>query len=960
MTYHYTTLRYILIFFLYTNAVCIAQKTQLKGIIKDATDFNYLENVAVSIKGTNIKTLSNVYGEFDFNENELPLGKQAVICSKEGYITKYFPVLINKGDSLTLNNILLNYDFDAEHNQASVISLSDQDLDENNETISTVLPLLKATRDVYLTAAAFDFGATFFRPRGLGNEYGKVLINGIEMNKLSDGRPQWSNWGGLNDVQRNQEFSYGLSENDYVFGDLSGTSNSIMRASKYRKGGRISYASSNRTYQGRIMGTYNSGMTEKGWAYTVSISRRFGKEGFVEGTLYDANSFFVSIEKRLNSNHSINFTGIYAPNRRGRSTAITDEVYQIKGNTYNPNWGYQNGRIRNARERVVEEPILMVNHYWNLSKNTRLQTNIAIQKGSIANSRIDNGGSDLLLTNGNVTYLGGGRSVATNPVHPDNLPSSFLKDPNPGPLDFQGAFLAQQKLIDKGQIEWDELIKTNQQSAKQGKNATYILYDDKIEDTQIIANTIFDSNIGKNVFLNAALHYKSLHSENFAEVSDLLGGNGFLDVDVFALSVTDRNISERVNNAQSDLRNPNRIVKVGDRYDYNYSINATKMDGFVQGRFKFNRFNFFVSGTVSKTTYQREGLFENGYFPGALSYGKSKSIDFMNFGAKSGGTLTINGHQFFNFHAAYFTKPPTIRNSFANSRQNNFSISEITGKEQENEKIQSIDASYILRTSKIKAKLTGYYTKTLDATKTSFFFTEAISGSNTGFVQELLTDIDKLHIGGELGIEYQIIPELKVKGVAAIGKFTFDNNPNLILTSTSDVFEDFNGVKDFGKSYLKGYHLSSGPQRAAQLGFEYKDPTFWWFGTTVNYFSNAYINVSPFARTSNFVTDSSGQTFNDFDQNIAKELLRQEEFDDYFLVNAVGGKSWRIKKYTIGFFASITNIFNQEYKTGGFEQSRNANYRLALAESRRKTPVFGPKYFFGFGTSYYMNMYVRF
>ena len=33
-----------------------------------------------------------------------------------------------------------------------------------------------------------------FRIRGLDNEYGVTMINGIAMNKLYDGRPQWSNW----------------------------------------------------------------------------------------------------------------------------------------------------------------------------------------------------------------------------------------------------------------------------------------------------------------------------------------------------------------------------------------------------------------------------------------------------------------------------------------------------------------------------------------------------------------------------------------------------------------------------------------------------------------------------------------------------------------------------------------------------------------------------------------------
>lgn len=960
MVFSYFRPKCVLLILVFYSSLTYGQYTEIRGKIVDAITGENLENVTVQIKGLDSYKLTNALGEFIFSTSALPLGEQLLILSKQGFITKRFPIVIHKDAILDLKQIGLQYDFNREQ-QIGIISLSDQELDEDNNEVYSTVPLLQSTRDVYLNAAAFDFSATFFRPRGLGNENGKILINGIKMNKLFNGRPQWSNWGGLNDVQRNQEFSLGISENDYDFGDLLGTSNIIMRASKYRKGGKISYASSNRSYQGRVMATYNSGVTTKGWAFSVSLARRYGNEGFIEGTLYDANSFFVSIEKKLGRKQSINLTGFYTPNRRGRSTAITEEVFHLKGNTYNPNWGYQDGKTRNSRERKIEEPVVMLNHYWDVTPNTHLNTNVAFQMGKIGNSRIDTGGSDLISgVNGQQTYIGGGRGADTNPAHSDNLPSFFLKDPNPTPLDYQNAFLAQQSFVKDGQLNWSSLLQTNQQNARQGTNATYILYDDRTDDALLSGNMILNSKLSKSITLNAAVNYQNLKSQNFAEVTDLLGGTGFLDIDIFALSTNGLTQSKLVNRAQSDLRNPNRIVKEGDRYDYNYKIEATTLDGFMQGQFKWNKVNFFLGGTISKTSYQRNGLFENGYFPGKKSYGKSEPLDFTNYGVKGGATLTINGHNFIKLQGAHFDKAPTIRNAFANARQNNTTVAQLLEGTQQSEKVQSADVSYIFRSPKIKARITGYYTKILDATAISFFFTEAISGSNVGFVQEILTDIDKLYVGGELGVEYQITPTIKLKAAAGIGDFTYDNNPDITLTSTSEVFSDVEGVQSFGKSALKGYHVARGPQNAAQLGFEYRDPDFWWFGATTNYFSNAYINISPFARTSNFYKDRDGLPFNDYDEDIAKKLLQQQRFNDYFLVNAIGGKSWRIKKYYIGFFASITNILNQKYKTGGFEQARNVNYRLALKESKRDTPIYGSKYFYGLGTSYYLSVYVRF
>ena len=59
------------------------------------------------------------------------------------------------------------------------------------------------------------------------------------MNKVYDGRAQWSNWGGLNDVLRNQEFTDGITPSTYSFGGLLGSNNINVRASEYSKGGRL-------------------------------------------------------------------------------------------------------------------------------------------------------------------------------------------------------------------------------------------------------------------------------------------------------------------------------------------------------------------------------------------------------------------------------------------------------------------------------------------------------------------------------------------------------------------------------------------------------------------------------------------------------------------------------------------------------------------------------------------------
>src|SRR5690606_4912242 len=121
---------------------------------------------------------------------------------------------IQAESTVNLDPLVLEVDFTDFRTEIGTIILADDELDEDEGGADNISGLLQASRDIVLSAAAFDFSAAFFRPRGLDTEYGKVFINGLEMNKMFNGRPQWSNWGSVNDAQRNQEFTMGLSPSE--------------------------------------------------------------------------------------------------------------------------------------------------------------------------------------------------------------------------------------------------------------------------------------------------------------------------------------------------------------------------------------------------------------------------------------------------------------------------------------------------------------------------------------------------------------------------------------------------------------------------------------------------------------------------------------------------------------------------------------------------------------------------
>ena len=910
----------------------------IKGVVVDSEKNTQLKGVAINVKKNTANTFTNDNGVFILQN--LTNGAYVLEISFKGYETQNFPVELS-GTTVDLGTVLLYEDLNEEED-LSTVTLTDDELNDDTSAADNISGLLQASRDIYLRTAAFEFSSSFFRIRGLDSENGKVLINGIEMNKLFNGRPQWSNWGGLNDVLRNQEFSNGLRASDYTFGGILGSTNINVRPSEQRTGTRISYASSNRSYTHRAMATHSTGLSEDGWAFTLAASRREGREGFVDGTMYNATSFFGSVEKKFNDKHSLSFTSITALNRRGKSAPQTQEVFDLRGIQYNSYWGTQDGKIRNSRIKEVSEPILMLNHYWDINETTSLNTNASYQTGNIGNSRIDNNGTkvdgDAVDGEGNPYIINLGASNP-DPTYYQKLPSYGLRQ------GYSNIYEIQQNFVNDGQLNWNSLYNAN---SNNNGNSSYVLYEDRNDDTQFTVNTILNKDISDNFKLNARVQYTQLTSKNFAEIIDLLGGTGYLDADSFADTFDEK---------QNNLLNPLYIAGVGDVFKYNFNLYSNVVDGFLQGQFKFNKVDFYLATSISNTSHQRDGLFQNGGFVDN-SYGKSEELNFTNYGAKGGMTYKISGRHIVDINAGYLTKAPNLRNSFSNSRENNNTVENLTS-----EKVISADASYIFRGPFLQAKLTGYYTKIQDATEISFFFADGIGGDNTAFVQEILSGIDKKHFGAEFGVEAQVTPTIKLKAAGNFGQYTYDNNPNLYLTTENNTRSQdagfIDGRKDFGASNLKNYKLAAGPQTAYSVGFEYRDPDYWFVSATANFFDNVYVDIAPLTRTSNFA-DDGGIPFNDYDEDIARQLLQQERFDNYMVVNMIGGKSWKIGNQYISLFASIGNIFDTKYKSGGFEQGRNANYRQLKEDKSLDIPVFGNKYWFGRGTTYFLSLNYRF
>ncbi|HRF38266.1 MAG TPA: carboxypeptidase regulatory-like domain-containing protein, partial [Saprospiraceae bacterium] len=229
-------------FFISFLSTASAQNARITGVVLDQSNQQPAQGAVVALQGTSFSTLSDEQGRFSLQN--IPAGAYKLNIRLDNFVEYNLDVSI-AGKDLNLSTIGL-----APRGEAGValkedliptISLSDDNLEVegNNQNISGILT---ASRDVFVSAAAFTFGPARFRVRGYDSEYVNVFLNGLPFNDLDNGRVTWNVWGGLNDVTRNREVDLGTGPISYTFGGVGGGNAIDTRASFHRKQLRLSYS----------------------------------------------------------------------------------------------------------------------------------------------------------------------------------------------------------------------------------------------------------------------------------------------------------------------------------------------------------------------------------------------------------------------------------------------------------------------------------------------------------------------------------------------------------------------------------------------------------------------------------------------------------------------------------------------------------------------------------------------
>lgn len=911
-------------------SIQIFSQSRVTGSVYSATDENPMYDVEVRLRGTNHVVRTDRIGYFQFLD--VTPGHYVLDIKQVSYAEYEQSVTVEEGTK-DLGIIYLQYA--PQDVTVGLITLTEDELASEESGAQSSVGLLQSSRDVFARTAAFELGSFWYRPRGYDNKYNDVLFNGVRMNKISNDRVNFGNWGGLNDITRYpRELTFGIEPSDHYFSDLGGVTYFDTRPSNLRAGHSFAYSLTNRSYRQRLMYTYNTGLSAKGWGFAASASRRWAEEGRMEGTFYDAWAYYLGVEKKFNDNHTLYLSAIGAPTRRSTASPNTQEVFDLKGVTYNAYWGWQDGVKRNERVRKTHEPLITLTHDWKINERTNLLTTAGVQFGEDSRSRLD-------------WY----RANNPSPLYYRKFPSWFqnLNDGDANHPSVLAAIDSWQNDENYYQINWQELYNANLLSPT--GRASYTLVADVNRDLTTSMNSLLRTELSENFVLRAGVYYQGVNSSLFRRLEDLLGAQYALDKNPFA---------REYQSGDNDENNPDRHVLEGEKMQYDYEIAHNQIQGFVQGNYSVANWDFTGSFKLSNTSMQREGHFN--HFAFNDSYGKSDKYSFLDYGAKLGVVYKIDGRNYVTLNAAHFTNAPTVNEVFPLQRLSNRSIPDL-----KSAVINSGDINYILRAPRLRIRATAYASQIKNEIEQAFGYIQV--GSTTGstynvFASEIMANVEKQYLGTELGVEANLTTRFTANVVASLAQNLYKNNPDLYrFTEVPELgdIEGLGGTRYVGTTYLRNYRVATSPQKAASVGLQYRDPKYWWVGISANYLADNYVSIAGARRTEAMLRDPEmpSMPYPEVTEESLRRLLAQERFSDEFMVNLNIGKTFRIGRYYVGLTGMINNVLNNKnYKTSGFEQLRLGNFR-ALDDTNFAN-VFGNRYWYDPGTSYFLNMFVRF
>lgn len=822
----------------------------------------------------------------------------------------------------------------------SAFTFTEAQLGEDDD-MSQNVTIVNSNSNMYASEVGFLFSPVRFRYRAFDQKYNDVYINGLPMNDMETGQFRYSLVGGLNQQTKNQKFALPFETNNFAMTGMAGSNNYNFRPASMPAGHRITLSGANRSYTLRGMYTFNTGLSNRGWAFSGNLTYRWANEGYVEGTFYNSLSYFLGVQKVFgDGSHSLSLTTWGNPTERASQGAGTDEMYWMANDRYyNPYWGYQNGKKRNSRVVNDFAPTALLTWDWKISDNDKLTTSLMGKYSMYKSTKLNYNNAD-------------------NP-HPNywkNMPSSYFDvwDDTNTSYRNSNALANWQSAYDfwsgpkaNRQINWDQLYYANKQASAQGQDAMYYLQAKHNDALTIALASTFNKQIDKDKAWNIGIVGATNKGMHYQTMEDMLGATTFHNVNTYAIGTYSPDADE----VQYDLNNRNGLVGKDDKFGYNYNLLVNNGKLWTSYSENFGNLHYVIAGKLGYTSMQRDGKMRNGLAKDN-SYGKSHTAQFIDGGMKFGANVNLGRGNTFTLGLGYEHRAPQAKAAFISPEINNDFVRNL-----KNERVFSSEIGYQFQTSWLHANINAYYSYLTNVSDWQNFYMDDVNS----FTYVSLTNMKKAYYGVEAGLKFRVTSAFDVKLVGQISDAKILNDANLeyMRSQNAVVYGDVADGLVEDHIYNKGMRDNGTPLTAASLGLSYHSGG-WFIDLNANYYDRIYLSYSP-----NYRYESACKVRGDILNNQPmRSKLSQAKGHGGFMIDGSIGRSIYLKRGSLSINLTVTNILNNtNIVTGGYEQSRS-DYSTPKADGTATTRAYkfskNPMKFYAYGTNGLLNIAYKF
>lgn len=594
-----------------------------------------------------------------------------------------------------------------------------------------------------------------------------------------------------------------------------------------------------------------------GWSGAAALHYRTGRDLRAEGVFNDGLSIGVRTAKRFGEEHSLTLLLVAAPSMRGLRSPSTEEAFTLTGDPlYNPAWGFQDGKVRNSHVRRQFEPFAAAIYRRRLSGATRLEATLGLRYGWQSYSSL-------------------GWYNARTPL-PDNyryLPSYT------GDRATKEAWRRNETRYT--QIDWDGLIARNRLADGE---AVYALEERMTRTARMQLELRLTTEVDSRLTLRYGLSADIDNRRNYKRMRDLLGARYLTDIDQYL--VDDDTYS---NLLQNDLRHPDRRIGEGDRFGYDYALQAQRIRAHIDAEYRTDRLTARLHASLGYDLHFRQGYYEKELFAGSGSYGRSRECSFTPYLLKGAAGWAFSPRSYLELVLATGARSPQSEALFLQPQYNNRLVDNPS-----TEQFHAIELNYRRTGRYLSLQASLYAVAMFDGLKTRRYYDDLAAT----YCDLVVSGIGTLSAGAEAALEWRMSRRWSLSLAAAAARYKYIRNPRVTLYS--DV--DNRLVDDHAESHMGGCVPGGAPQLSGCLQVRYFGPRGWGFRLSGSYIGARYVEPSEVRRTERVARQGA------LSEELYERFTTQERLGDVCSLDASLFKSFYFTRSRLSISLMLNNL----------------------------------------------------